>query len=249
MNRFNDEYTKQEIAWYALKEYKKNGIEVCSKPIYGRQDELFSKRFWAKEFDVPVLFIDGNLWMSIAPREVQSMILPIGRAWGSVGTGGLGMGYFALKSAEKDGVSEVKVWENNPNVIQFFTESFSHRKGFDKIKIIQADVRDMRDESFSYFFMDIYSQILPNTIFEDTDTFMRYNEAGMYDIWHQEWPLLQAVVDEYEPHLLKDEFELFLEFEECKYPYKGAAKKVHLFNEFHDDKFMEKLLTDYMGRI
>jgi hypothetical protein len=250
MNRFSDEYAKQEVAWYSLKEYKKNGIKIHSKPIYGRQDEYFNKRFWIREFDVPVLFINDHLWMSITPLEVQSMALPIERAMGKVGTGGLGMGYFALKCAEKDVVSEVKVWETNADVIQFFTESFSHRKGFEKIKIIQADVRDMRNESFSYFFMDIYQQKLPDVVFEDMDNFKQHNKAGIYDFWCQDWPLLQAVIDQHEPYLLQDEAELFMEFDQCPYPDdEDTTRKVHLYSEFHDDEFMEKLLTDYMGRI
>jgi predicted methyltransferase len=161
-NRFSDRYAQQQVDWYSLKEYENGSVRVHSAPLHGRADEYFNKRLWIKEFEVPMMRIDGNLWMSITPLEVQSMLLPIDRAWGYVGTGGLGMGYYALKCAEKDAVKEIKVWENNKDVVKFFTKSFSHRKGFEKIKIIEEDARMMQDESFSYFFMDIYASQLPN---------------------------------------------------------------------------------------
>ena len=135
-NRFSDRYAQQQVDWYSLKEYENGSVRVHSAPLHGRADEYFNKRLWIKEFEVPMMRIDGNLWMSITPLEVQSMLLPIDRAWGYVGTGGLGMGYYDLKCAEKDAVKEIKVWENNKDVVKFFTKSFSHRKGFEKIKII-----------------------------------------------------------------------------------------------------------------
>ena len=252
-NRFSDRYAQQQVDWYSLKEYKLNGVEVRSAAIRGRADEYFNKRFWTGEFEVPMLRIDGKLWMSITPLEVQSMLLPISRAWGYVGTGGLGMGYYALKCAEKDDVKEIKVWETNADVIKFFTESFSHRKGFEKIKIFQEDAREMKEQSFSYFFMDIYQTQLPNQVLDDCNNFWKKgNQAGIYDIWSQEWALLQHMMDNNQFFLEADEQILFGEFFECPYPHAkedGVEKKLDLYKPLPDADFTNEFVRDYLGRL
>lgn len=254
MNRFSDEYARREVLWYSLKEYQKNGVQVYTSTLRGRQDELFNKRFWITDehMDSPVFTIDGNLWMSITPLEVQSMLLPIERACDKVGTGGLGMGYFALKCAEKESVKEVKVWEKRADVIQFFIESFRHRKGFEKIKLINEDVRNMRDESFAYFFMDIYKTQLADEVMEDMDHFLKHNESGIYDFWCQEKLLLQALHLDLDPYLENDEAHLFMEFMDCKFPFKEDGKSLYkhkLYDPVHDEKFVEEVVRDYMGRL
>lgn len=254
-NRFSDRYAQQQVDWYSLKEFVANGntVKVRSAPLYGRADEYFNKRFWVREFEVPMMRIDGKLWMSITPLEIQSMILPIHRAWGYVGTGGLGMGYFALKCAEKDSVKEIKVYEHNKDVIKFFTQMFNHRKGFEKIKIFEQDVRCIKNESFSYFFMDIYQTQLSDQALEDTNDFWRNNnQAGQYDWWCQERCLLQALLNEWEPFLEADERILFKEFAQAEYPHAkedgGPETKLDLYNPIHDDDFVQEVVQDYLGR-
>jgi hypothetical protein len=258
-NRFSDRYAHQQVDWYSLKTYRKgdtdfypnSGVEIRTRTLLGRADEYFNKRFWIRELDVPIMLIDGCLWMSLTPLEIQSMILPISRSWGHVGTGGLGMGYFALKCAEKYEVEEIKVWETNTDVIEFFNNSFSHRKGFGKIKIINEDVRKIKDQQFSYFFMDIYQTLLPDIVLEDTNNFWKNgNDAGTYEFWAQEKALLQYVVDGNRPFLEPDEQILFAEFWECSYPHKSdtVAKKLNLYHELSDKDFVNKIVRDYLGR-
>jgi len=255
-NRFSDRYAQQQVDWYSLKDYVANGseVKVHSAPLRGRADEYFNKRFWTGEFDVPMMRINGKLWMSITPLEVQSMILPIQRAWGYVGTGGLGMGYFALKCAEKDEVKQIKVWEHNPHVIKFFNSSFSHRKGFEKIQIIEEDVRQIKEQQFSYFFMDIYQTQLPDEVLDDTNNFYKNgNDAGQYDFWCQEWAIMQYFMDSGEGsvHLEPDEAILFGEFFDCPYPHAkedGVEKKLNLYKPLHDEDFVTEIVRDYLGR-
>jgi len=252
-NRFSDRYAQQETDWYSLKEYEKNGIQLRSVELRGRVDEYFNKRFWVKQFKVPIFTIHGAVWMSLTPCEIQSMILPIYRAWGYVGTGGLGMGYFVLKCAEKDNVSEIKVWENNPHVIEFFKECFSHRKGFEKIKIIEGDARKIKNQQFSFFFMDIYSTQMSNMVMEDTDNFWRNNnDAGSYHFWCQEWPLLQSFVNGNRPRLEADEQILFGEFFESEYLHldvnKDVQKKFNFYRALNDPEFVNEIVQDYLGR-
>jgi hypothetical protein len=253
-NRFSDRYAQQQVDWYHVSEFVANGstVKVHSAPLNGRADEYFNKRFWTGEFEIPMMRIDGKLWMSITPLEIQSMILPIQRAWGYVGTGGLGMGYFPLKCAEKYDVTEVKVYENNKDVIDYFTQNFSHREGFEKIKIFEMDARDIKNESFSYFFMDIYQTQLPNQVLDDCNNFWKKgNQAGIYDIWCQEWALIQHMMDDNEFFLEPDEQILFGEFFDCDYPHKddGVEKKHQLFKELPDKDFVVELVRDYLGRL
>ena len=245
-NRFTDEYTEKEVEWYGLKEYEHNGVKVQSHSIRGRVDEYFNKRFWVGEFEVPILTIDSKVWMSITPMEVQSMILPIQFAAGKVGTGGLGMGYFALKCAENDDVEEIRVWETNPDIIKFFNDSFSHREGFHKIEVIHGDAREIKNQQFDFFFMDIYRTQLSDKTLEDYYSFFQRNgnDAETYHFWYQEWPLLQALFDDLDPYVSIYESMFFGEFFDCPYPGDGASKKVDLYKPLQDDNFIESFLSD-----
>lgn len=253
-NRFDDAYAQEEIEWYGLKEYNKNGVKVFSVNMKGRADEFFNKRFWIGEITIPMFTVDKQLWMSLSPMEIQSAALAIDNAWGYVGTGGLGMGYFALKCAEKDNVHEVKVWEISRNVIDFFNESFKDRKGFEKIKVIEGDVREMEDQQFSFFYMDIYSSMLGDIVLEDMDNFWKNgNDAGQYHFWGQEKVLLQAVLNEMGIHIEDKESDYFQEFFASYFPFKDGDKekmsKTRLYDEFRDEKFIKKTLCDYLGRM
>lgn len=251
-NRFSDRYAHQQVDWYCLKTYSKNGVEVRTKTLRGRADEYLNKRFWKGELDVPTFLINGALWMSLTPLEIQSMILPIGRAWGYVGTGGLGMGYFALKCAEKHEVSEVKVWETNEYVIEFFNTCFSHRKGFEKIKIFHGDAREIRNQQFSYFFMDIYFNQLGNETIEDLDNFWRHqNDAGTYEFWCQDWALFSYFFDHKDTFLEADEAILLSEFITADLHPDMADNhmmKQNLFRPLTDTEFRDELVRDYLGR-
>ena len=252
-NRFSDRYAHQQVEWYSLKEYKKNGVEIRTRNLRGRADEYLNNRYWIGELDAPILYINREIWMSLTPLEIQSMILPIDRAWGYVGTGGLGMGYFALKCAEKHDVKEVKVWETNERVIEFFNTSFNHRQGFEKIKIFHADAREIRNEQFSYFFMDIYSSQLPNEVLEDLHNFWKHqNDAGTYEFWCQEWALFSYVLDHKDVFL--DDLELgvlhdFITAELHRDDEENDVMlKQNLFKPLPDTKFRNKIVREYLGR-
>lgn len=252
-NRFDDDYSQQEIDWYGLKDYNKNGVKIVTRNLRGRADEYFNKRFWIGEISAPTFYINNCVWMSLTPMEIQSAAIAIERAWGYVGTGGLGMGYFALKCAEKDSVSEVKVWEINRNVIDFFNESFKDRKGFEKIKVIEGDVREMKNEQFSFFYMDIYASMLGNEVLEDIDNFWKHgNDAGQYHFWGQEKVLMQGVISDMGIHLESDETEYFTEYIASYFPkMKGEERlqKSRLYDEMWDKEFVKRVLCDYLGRM
>jgi hypothetical protein len=60
--------------------------------------------------NVPVLRLNGELWMSLTPMEVQSAFMPIHLAHGRVGTAGLGFGYFVQRVLQKSNVDRVVVY-------------------------------------------------------------------------------------------------------------------------------------------
>ena len=107
------------------------------------------------------------------------------------------MGYYPLKVAEKDDVEEVIVYEINEDCIKFFKHHFSHRKGFEKIKIKHMDVLKEHNERFDYFFMDIYSTQLADEVLIDRRTFMNQNIVENYKFWCEESIIMQALTEDY----------------------------------------------------
>jgi hypothetical protein len=111
-------------------------------------------------FSAPRFQINGKLWMSIVPRELASQWVPLMQATGKVGVAGLGMGYFALRAASFDDITEVVVHELNPDVITYFNRVFEGRPELSKIRIVQGDFRELwQTESFDYYFNDVYLEI------------------------------------------------------------------------------------------
>jgi hypothetical protein len=74
--------------------------------------------------DVPVLRLDGKVWMSLTPMEVQSNFMAIRLAHGRVGTGGLGLGYFVQRVLEKPEVEHVVAYELREEVLELYRRTF-----------------------------------------------------------------------------------------------------------------------------
>lgn len=163
-NPWKDEYIRQEIRRFygeppKLKPgrekivYKKHGVEVGWAIACGHLDDYFSVNLrlgtdpngLMSEHVVPFLRIDGKLWMSYAPAEIQSQWVPIQASYGWVAVGGLGLGYCALAMAARAAVTKVVVFENNERVIEAFTELCDRRPDLrllhEKIRIVVGDVR------------------------------------------------------------------------------------------------------------
>lgn len=192
---FTDNYANEQIAWYGIDEYKKDAITIISKPLVGRCDHYLHKSFEVGDTVSPVMFIDKELWMSLTPMEIQSAAYAISYAEGIVGTGGLGMGYFALSVAENPDVYQVDVYENNPDVIKYFTSTFSNREGFEKINIIEGDIRDnLKNKTYDLFFNDIYQTMLPDEVIYDIYNFTRDNTISKYLFWGYELAVWSAAV-------------------------------------------------------
>jgi len=193
INPFDDRLLDRELAFYKLGEYDEDGIRIVTKKVEGRLGEYLSKGF-RTGVHFPVMFIDGDLWMSLSFSEIQSHYLPIEYANGVVGTGGLGMGYFTLRAAVKDSVERVDVYEIDPRVIKFFKKSFSRRKGFKKINFIEGDVRQtLKGKEYDFFFMDIYQAMeLNQAMIDDINFVLDVNTVIHYHLWGMERIILAA---------------------------------------------------------
>lgn len=185
---FDNEYARHEIEWYGLREAKHGSVELRPRILTGRQDNYLSKEYHIGGIEVPILYRDNELWMSLTPMEVQSAAYALATAYGDIATTGLGMGYYALRAAGSDAVDSVDVYEISQDVIDFFNASFSDRPGFEKINILQGDVRElMKGKTYDHVFIDPYQDMLPDEVITDIELFYSENEIGMYLFWGYEF--------------------------------------------------------------
>lgn len=199
-NPFTDFFVEEEIRFYGISNYNKDGVEIKSAKIIGRCNDYLNKNFRSGNLICPRFFINGKLWMSLTPMEIQSHYIPIKSAHGKTAVGGLGMGYYLLKIMEKNSVSSIDVYESEKQVISFFIENFKNRKGFEKINFIHGDARKkLKNKQYDFVYMDIYSSILPDSIISDKNLFLKNNKIKTYHFWCQEKVIKAA----YEINLIK----------------------------------------------
>lgn len=222
---FCDEYTQEEIKFYGTKPYKnrEDTLRVIIQNPVGQLNEYLNKEFMTRQFHVPCLIarnsdpimspaaaMDDNeastpvgikdshnwgIWMSLTPMETQSNYLPICRARGRVGTAGLGLGYFALRAAEKEEVDSVEVFEESADVIKYFKYRFRSRPYFKKIKVVHGDARKLcKGRTYDFFYADIYRTMLPAVCLDDVELFCGDNEIEQYQFWGEERIIFQLMV-------------------------------------------------------
>jgi hypothetical protein len=209
VNPFTDRYLEEEVEFYGLEEpYSRDGVEVRMLEPVGRLDDYLNKNWHIDPgFQVPGIFVDGELWMSLTWMEVQSLFTPISQAGGVVGTAGLGLGYFPLRIAGLDDVERVEVFEREPRVVDFFEERFSHRPEFGKISVTVGDARkemlwnERTRRSFDYVFMDVYQTLLPDEVIDDIHLFLRKASVEVYRFWGQEKVVLDALMGGLRPEM------------------------------------------------
>lgn len=209
VNPFTDAFVQEEIAYYDLgKPYSKGGVKVALITPAGRLDDYLNKNWRVSEYKVPAIAIDGELWMSLTPMEIQSAYVPIASSGGVVGTAGLGLGYFALRTASNPDVEEVHAYEIEPRVIEFFLDRFGDRSEMKKIQVHHGDVRkdalyNTRDKgpSFDFFFMDVYQTLLPDEIIDDIALFEKKASVEIYRFWGEERVLLDSLLAAERPKL------------------------------------------------
>ena len=119
--------------------------------------------YFPEKFDYPAVFQGDRLWMSLLPTEITTTLPAVEQAKGKVLTYGLGLGYFAYRSALKEEVSEVYVVELSSEVITLFKHYILPCFGEcgKKIKVIHGDAIEYSKkvapkEKFDFVFADIW---------------------------------------------------------------------------------------------
>ena len=136
---------------------------VCGHPtVTSDYREIFQIGYFKKRFSFPAVLEDGIEWMTITPNEIATMQEPIREAHGNVLTLGLGLGYFAFMTSEKEEVTSVTVIEKDASVIELFQEYILPQfQNTSKIKIINDDAfsyleNEARDGQYDYLFADLW---------------------------------------------------------------------------------------------
>lgn len=191
-NPFTEEYYKKEKEWFASKcsQIKNTRVSIERQTVQGRVDGFLYKDYVHIE-DVPIFKIDGEVWMSITPMEVESHFIPIHCAQGRVGVAGLGLGYYTQRILDKESVEEVVVYELNQEVIDVYLQNFGTHP---KLTIIQGNVLEVcKNEEFDWFYNDIYQFRFDDKAFEDMGTLQQNNVIADYHFWTQEGYILSAI--------------------------------------------------------
>ncbi len=253
-NPFKDRYLEREIKFYNLEQpYKSDdGVEVRLVVPTGRCDDYLNKNFRIGTTPIPILYIDGSLWMSISYMEAQSLYLPIRRAGGEMATLGLGLGYYALRCVADDNVDKLTVYEQDTRVVEFFIKTFSKRPGFKKIDFVIGDARQLfRGKCYDYVFSDIYKTLGADEVVEDIELFTANNDIQYYNFWGQERVLLDALHLGVQVGLEVDESEYFQKWITTTFTI-GESKKKYKFSDLYqinfDPEYVERCLTA-LGRL
>jgi hypothetical protein len=246
-NPFTRDYLLEELAFLDVKDQdQENDVMIQLSEPRGRLDDYLNKNWRVNVPSVPMMFIDGKIWMSLTFMEVQSAALAIQKSCGDVVTGGLGLGYYVARAAAQDEVDTVTVYEINRDVVSLFMRRFKDRSWYKKVIIVCDDIRKKieRDEvpHADFFFMDIYQTMLPDEVIDDARSVFKRGivEPNCYHFWGQECPILDAMVEN-EPVDVE-----FLERAYFKYWMETDEDDIVLHNLYdpHTDfEFRDKILV------
>lgn len=108
---------------------------------------------------------DGDVWMSLAPLEIESQVIAVAAASGHVVIMGLGMGWVAAECACRAEVTAVTVVERDPDVIALHRAlNLFDRLPDDcggKVRVVQGDAYDWTpDQPVDLLFADIWLPLI-----------------------------------------------------------------------------------------
>lgn len=175
---------------WTLKYQKYNPYElfVCNDLTIDGYKEYPNIGYFKEEFDYLCVLENNHEWMLITPNEIETIKLPISKAFGDVITFGLGLGYFAYMVSLKENVNSVTIIEKDQNVINLFkTEILPFFEYKYKIKIINADAFDVMKEginNYDYCFIDIWHDASDGVPFYvKFKKLEKFNEGVTIDYW------------------------------------------------------------------
>ncbi len=145
--------------------YKPYEAFVCGDPIELSRGRIVPQLgFFERELRYPAILENGREWMLVTPNEIVTMREPIRRSHGRVLTFGLGLGYFAFMTAEREEVESVTVVERDESVIELFRRlllPLFPKASREKLVIVRDDAFEyakhrMREGGFDVVFADIW---------------------------------------------------------------------------------------------
>jgi hypothetical protein len=206
VNPFTNEFVKGEIEFmqYDVPDSGKieyRGLTLKFAEIRGRCDDYLNKNMRFDDWLTPIMFIDGELWMSLSSMEIQSAFFGWWGMNGDVAMLGLGTGYTALKCSSNPDVDRVVVYEQDERMVEFFQHLHSNHPNYGKLEFVIGDAREtFKDKSFDCVFADIYQTMLCDEVVTDIDLFHEQNKyIGWYRFWAQELVQLIALNEEMMP--------------------------------------------------
>lgn len=130
------------------------------------EDIRMNRQELGRPFVSTQLIIDGSLWMTDTPLEVQTalpFILKAKRRGGHILIGGLGLGFVPTHLLEYAKVKSITVVEQSRDVIELVQSQIEH----DNLEVIHDDVRNyMEDQAkrengsrFNSIFIDIWDDM------------------------------------------------------------------------------------------
>lgn len=129
-------------------------------------DEYFAEHtplsYFESEFPYLAVIQGDQIWMSVIPHEINTMIMPIENANGKVLILGLGLGYYLFNILEKNDVISVDIVEKDPRIVELFNKFLlSKMPHLEKIKIIIGDgIEYLKNcPHYDYVFTDIYHNV------------------------------------------------------------------------------------------
>ena len=137
-----------------------------------------------KECSIPVFKIHGNVWMSMTPMEMASHWIPIQKARGVVGVGGIGLGYYIQRIMKLKRVKKIIAYEDNASVIAAFKEVNKNLPGFEKVEIRKKDFLTITG-NFDFIYNDIYASPDAEEVAEHSERIL--SQVNTKDYWY--WTL------------------------------------------------------------
>ncbi len=149
-------------------------------------------------FDVPILYINSELYMSITQMEIDSHNMHIREAEGDVLVGGLGLGYYLTQILHKEEVTSVTVVEKSIHVIEVYKKLQESNPIFksDKLTIVHDDVFLFKSDTvFDYAYFDIWPSMDFGEAMEDVARMQEDEnfDAKRYAFWGMDRWLYEAM--------------------------------------------------------
>ena len=157
----------KEQGW-TLSNVKRSAFTLCPYQEEYAYGSNYALKMGIATFDTDYIYPSISLydqeWMSLNQHEIRTMETPIALARGKVLTLGLGLGYFAFMSSNKEEVKEVHIVEMDLELIKLFNKYllplFPHQE---KIHIHKADayhfINDIHDGDYDYIFSDLWQDV------------------------------------------------------------------------------------------